>query len=66
MVIEYSVETDGDGVEFYDGKSWHKMKKLAKECEEGLHPHIINIERVKWVDNDDDWDIRTSLYERRD
>ena len=37
MVIEYSVETDNDGVEFYPGNSWHFMKVLAKECEEGLN-----------------------------
>ena len=44
-------EICGGDVDFIEGKNWRAARKLAAECEAGLHPEITLIERVeRWFE----------------
>ena len=50
---EYKVhrgEEWGDDVDHYDGKEWRQIRKLVEECEQGMHPDIHEVEKVKRSD----------------
>ena len=64
-LIEYAVYRDEDlahldeetpgicegDVDFIEGKNWRADRKLAAECEAGLHPEVTLIERVeRWFE----------------
>jgi len=51
--IEYHVNNennDGD-VGVYEGRQWRAALRKAKECEEGLHPHIEYISKVFYYED---------------
>jgi hypothetical protein len=47
----YNIAVTGQSgdVGIYTGRQWRTIKKLVKECEAGMHPHITYISRATYV-----------------
>ena len=60
-------EICGGDVDFIEGKNWRAARKLAAECEAGLHPEIASIERVeRWLEWGSEVDSDYQEIYRRD
>jgi hypothetical protein len=68
--IEYAVRRGFDphiDVDHMEGKDWRAARKLAAECEAGLHPEIASIERVeRWLEWGSEVDSDYQEIYRRD